>query len=101
VDGVAAPPDLNLGRAVTLDGLGLVQALQGAVMALIQAPAALDRQPEQIHLLEQQPLRADRALEHRGEYHVRYQALAPDFLPGAFCLIAAQCREVDVGPARE
>src|SRR5262249_16556510 len=61
---VAAPPDLDLRLAVALGGLPLVQPLQGSVVAFVETPTALDWKPQQIELIEHDPLRADRALEH-------------------------------------
>src|SRR5262249_27678950 len=42
---VAAAPDLHLRLAVLLDGLRLVESLERAVVALVQPPGGLDRNP--------------------------------------------------------
>src|ERR1017187_9137353 len=53
---VAASPDLDLCLAVTLSRLRLVQALQRTIVALVEPPVALNRQPQQIELIEHEPL---------------------------------------------
>ena len=65
--GVAATPDLDLFRAVRGRGLGLVEPLERAVVTFVQPPGAFDRHPHLVHLVENDPERADCALEHRGE----------------------------------
>ena len=72
---VAAPPDLDLRVAVFRGRLRLVQTLQRAVVPLVQPPVLLDRNPEQVELVERDPARADRALEHRRVGDVEGEAL--------------------------
>ena len=62
-DVVAAAPDLHLGVAVLLGGLGLVQALEVAVVLLIEAPALLHGDPVQIHFVQNIVEGLDRPLE--------------------------------------
>src|SRR6266851_2779077 len=53
-DVVAAPPDLDLVFAKPLGGLLLVQALEGAVMPFVEAPAAPHRDPCPLHLRQRE-----------------------------------------------
>ena len=46
---IAATPDQNLRIAKLLSGFGFVQALKGAVMAFVQAPAVVHWQPLPVH----------------------------------------------------
>src|SRR6185436_9940875 len=62
---IAAPPDQHLLLAEFRRHLRLVEALQGAVVALVQAPALVLRQPHLVEPFERDPQRADRALQHR------------------------------------
>ena len=70
-------------------------------MALVQAPVVLDRDPHQLHLVEDQPERADRAHEHRRECDVEREARVRERTARCLRLVAALGREVDVGPAGE
>ena len=98
---VAAAPDLHLRLAVLLDGLRLVESLQRAVVAFVEAPAALDRQPHEVHLVEHAPQRADRALEHRGEGDVGHQAGLLDLDARGARFDAALVGKIDVMPSGE
>ena len=100
-DVVAAAPDLHLRLAVTLDGLRLVQPLERAVVTLVQPPGALHRNPHPIHLIEHDPERADRPLQHRSECDIDHELLLEKLPPGARGLLATLVRKVDVRPARE
>ena len=57
---VAAPPDQNLLVAVLRGGFGFVQPLQRAVMPLVQKPGFRFGNPHQIHLVQNDPERANR-----------------------------------------
>ena len=83
------------------DRLRLVETLQRAVVTLVQAPAALDGQPHQVHLVEDDPERADRALQHRDERDVERDALGLEQPTGFARLFAPLRGEVDVDPAGE
>mmetsp|Transcript_67896 Transcript_67896/g.109399 ORF Transcript_67896/g.109399 Transcript_67896/m.109399 type:complete len:398 (+) Transcript_67896:890-2083(+) len=73
---VEAPaPDQDLLRAVLLDCLLLVQACQGAVHPLVQAPGLCDWHMELIRRLERQVAGLHRALQDGGEGHVHLVAL--------------------------
>ena len=100
-DVVAAAPDLHLRLAVARHGLGLVESLQRAVVAFVEPPAALHRDPHPVHGVEHDPEGADGALEHRGVGDVHRDAGGEQFAAGARGLRAALFREVDIGPARE
>src|SRR5262245_24146083 len=65
-DVVTAPPDLRLRLPVLRLRFRLVQSLERAVVALVQAPALDHRNPELIELVQSDAQRENRALEHRG-----------------------------------
>src|SRR3954453_5368562 len=98
---VAAAPDADLLVTVAGRRLGLVQALQPAVVALVQAPALDLRQPHHVELVEDDPERADGALQDRGVGEVEAQALGLQEAPGEARLLDAALAEVDVDPAGE
>ena len=62
-DVVAAPPDPDLVLAKFAGGLGLVEALERAVMPLVQPPRVVDGQPHEIEIVEDDPQRPDRPFE--------------------------------------
>src|SRR6185436_18304052 len=72
---VAAAPDLHLRLAVLLHGLRLVEPLQRPVVAFVETPGALDGEPHAIHAVEDDPERADGALQYRGEGEIDAQLL--------------------------
>jgi hypothetical protein len=82
-------------------GLGLVQALERSVVALVEPPALVHGQPEQVHALERDGERADRALQERGVGHVEGVALGAEEPRRLLRFPDALRREVDVRPARE
>ena len=98
---VRAAPQHELLVAVLLLGLGLVQALQRAVVALVEAPGMHHRQPGAVHLVEHVPQRARGALEDAGVAEVEVVAFGLEQPPGQHRLLQAQRRQVDVGPAGE
>ena len=49
---VAATPDVHLLVTILLCGLSLIEPLQHAVVLLIEAPGLADRDPVEIHLVE-------------------------------------------------
>jgi hypothetical protein len=61
---------------VLLDGLRLIQPLQGTIVAFIETPAALDRSPHAVGRVQNQPQRADRALQHRRKGDLRVEIFA-------------------------
>jgi hypothetical protein len=82
-------------------GLGLVQALEGPVVALVEPPAAVHGDPHQVEPVEGQPEGADGPLEDGGVGHVEGEAGLGDLLGGPLGLLDALVGQVDVGPARE
>ena len=100
-DVVAAPPDLDLFLAVDRGGLGLVQALQGPVVPLVQAPRSVDRNPHHVELVERNPERANRALQYGCVGHVEFVLFGGHETPRVARFDAAFLAEVDVGPAGE
>ena len=92
---------MDLLVAVALRRLRLVEPLEGAVVALVEPPALLDRQPEPVEAVEGDPEGADRPLEQRGVGEVEVVASLgeqPGRFPGLFDPLG---RKVDVGPAGE
>ena len=69
-----APPDLDLGLSVLGGCLCLVEAGQTAVVALIQAPGPVDRQPHLVNAVQDVPQGPDGPLQHRGVAHVKFIA---------------------------
>jgi hypothetical protein len=98
---VAAAPREHLGLAVFPGHVGLVQPLQRAVVALVQAPALFLRQPHLVELFEGDPQRANRPLQHRSERQI--EAIAPrlEEAPGGARFLDALRGKIDVGPAGE
>src|SRR5438093_3419244 len=98
-DVVAPPPEVDLLRAEALRGLRLVQALEVAVLALVERRVALGRQRPDAGRLEREARGLDRARQDRGVQLVDpVPAELLTRLPG-FGLAA--WREGDVDPARE
>ena len=96
-----AAPDEHLLVAVLRRGIGLVETLQRAVVALVELPGFDDGQPLAVHLAEHDVEGADRALETRGVADVKVEA---GFFEGAAAcrrLFAARVGELDIGPASE
>ncbi|MNT13705.1 hypothetical protein D3C72_1486850 [compost metagenome] len=81
--------------------LALVQALQGAIVALVQAPVVLDRQIHHVHLVERQPQGADGALQDGSVGHVERKTFLLEDLAGGLGFVDALFRQIDVGPAGE
>ena len=61
----------------------------------------LDRQPHQVHFVERQPQRADRALQHRSVGQVEAESGFAQQLAGLARFRFALGGQVDVGPAGE
>src|SRR5262245_30953930 len=98
---VAASPQMGLLGAVLRRGLRLVQTLQRAVVTLVQAPAALHRNPHEIHAVQHEPEGADGALEHRSEGQIERVSLLAQHLGRRLRLRPPLVVEIDVGPAGE
>src|SRR3546814_6359355 len=69
----AAPPDVDLFISMLGRCLGLVEARQPAIMALVKMPVLFNRQPEPPHFLQRQIQRLDRAGLYRGEAAVEVE----------------------------
>jgi len=80
---------------------GLVQPLQRAVVALVQAPGVVHRDPHQVHLLECEPERLDGAFQHRSVRAIEDEAGLLEDFSGALRFLRTASGEVHVGPAGE
>src|SRR5664280_1442292 len=100
-DRVAAPPLEELLVAVLLRRLLLVEALERAVVPLVQAPRALDGNPELVELLEDDLRSEDRARQERGVETVEAESLCLEQSSGGVRLLDAFRREADVHPSGE
>src|SRR5947207_2060495 len=100
-DVVAAAPDLGLPFPIPGGGLGLVETLQRAVVALVQSPAFRDWNPHQVEHVKSDPKRANRALEHRRIRDVKDIATLPQKAAGLARLLPPLLGEVHIGPAGE
>ena len=98
---VAAPPDQHLLVAVLLGGLALVEALQPAIVALVEAPGVHHRQPGAVELVERVPERAGGALEDAGVGDVEVVTLRLQQPARLLGLLDAGGRQIDIGPAGE
>ncbi len=97
----AAAPEHELLLAVLLHRLLLVLALEGAVVALVEPPAALDRDPVPVGGVERQARGVDGATLHRGVHDVGEDAGLAEELTPADRLGAALVGQRDVDPAGE
>ena len=99
---VAAAPGEHLRVAELGRGLGLVEALQGAVVALVEAPVVAHRQPGAVHLVERVPERPDRALEHRASRRGRTRSRRPSAAarPARACSTPSGVRSTSVQPVK-
>src|SRR5690606_1815365 len=96
---VEAPaPDLGLLVAVPGGGFRLVQPLERTVVALVEPPALGHRNPQLVELVECDPARPQRTLEHRGERDVEGVPLGAKQVSGAARLFEAPGAQIDVGP---
>ena len=91
-----APARRRTGRRV-----GLVQALQRAVVAFVEAPVLITGSQCRSISSSACPGGPDRALQHRGEGDVELVALGLQQAAGRLRLHHAGGREADVGPAGE
>src|SRR5690606_24724262 len=95
------PPQLDLLLAMTRRGLRLVESLQRAVMALVEPPMPLDGDPREIHLVEDQPQRADRTNEHGRERDIEDEARFLQRAARLGRLATPLLGEVDIRPPGE
>ena len=71
---IRTSPHQDLLIAVLGGGFGFVQALQCAIVTLIQMPIGLHWNIRLIHFIEHAPERVNRAFEHRCECQVKFKA---------------------------
>src|SRR5690606_9517463 len=83
------------------EGLGLVLALQSAVVTLIELPRPLHGKPTAIGRIECLVRRLNRALEHRGVENVGLLFVRGDELTGPLRLRSPNVGEADINPPRE
>jgi hypothetical protein len=96
---VTASPDLHLVFAESRRHFGFVQTLQRAIMALVETPRAVHRNPHQIHFVLDDPKGSDGSLQHRCERHIERETFRLQRGAGVLCLFSAQARKVYVGPS--
>jgi hypothetical protein len=70
-------------------------------VTLVEAPVLLRRQPHLVELVERDPKRADRALQHRREGEIERVAFGAKEPPGRARFFGALGREVHIHPAGE
>lgn len=66
------PPDLDLGLSVFGCCFSLVQPSQATIVALIEAPAPVDRQPHLVNAVQNKPQGADGPLQDRGVANIKF-----------------------------
>src|ERR1700682_2519936 len=98
---VAPTPDLHLLLSVTRRRLSLVQSLQGAVVSLVQTPAAPHRDPAKTQLGQRKVRGFDRPKQQRRVYHLGQQAGFFQEATRVDRFGVAMLAERDVVPARE
>ena len=96
-----ATPNLDLLVTVLGGGLGLVHALEGAVVTLVELPALDDGQPLAVHGEQHVVQRVDGALEVAGVADVEVVAGLLEGLAAVESLLDASLGEVDIGPTGE
>src|SRR5690606_23050844 len=94
-------PQLELLGAELLQGLGLVLALQSAVVTLVEPPGALHRNPQAVRRVQRDVRGLDRAAEQRRVQHIGKQPGLGEQLAAAAGLALALVSEADVHPAGE
>ena len=97
---VAASPDQRLLLAVLGRGLRFVEALQRAVVALVQPPAFFDGNPQQVEFVAGDPAGANGALQDGGERDVEREPFGLEETPGLRRFGAALCRSSRRRPIR-
>ena len=100
-DVVRPAPDEDLLLAVLVDGLLLVEALEGAVVTFVELPCLVGGDPHEVGLLEDVPQSADGALQERRVGNGGFEALGLDELTGLDDLLVALGTERDIDPSGE
>ena len=98
---IRAAPDQHLRVAVLRGGFGLVEALQCAVVALVQAPVLFNRQPQGINFFECDVEGLDGALEERGIGNIEAEPFFLEQPSGTLRFGDAGGCQVDISPAGE
>ena len=96
-----AAPQLELLGTELLERLRLVLALQRAVVALVEAPGAGDRDPQPVGGVERDVRGLDRPAEQRGVQHVGEDPGLGEQLAAAPGLVLALLGQADVHPSGE
>src|SRR5690606_29295618 len=87
--------------AVLLGRLGLVEALQGPIVPLVETPVANDRKPHPVHFVHGDPEGADRPLEHGSVADVEVEPGLLQRTAGTAGFLSTGFGEIDIGPSRE
>ena len=82
-------------------GLGLVEALQSAVVAFVQAPVLQRGDPQQAHLIQDQVQGLVGPFEHAGEPEIKGESVVEEQTPGRPRLLHAFLGQGHVGPSGE
>ncbi len=98
---IGAAPDQDLFGAVPLGRLGLVEAGEAAVVALVQPPILLGRDPHLTRGVQRQPEGANGAGQNRGEGLVEFDPSRLQKLSGLAGFFLALGRQIDVHPSGE
>ncbi|CAH0264841.1 hypothetical protein SRABI83_03481 [Arthrobacter sp. Bi83] len=98
---VRAAPKHELLFAEFGESLGLVLALQGTVVTLVESPVALDRNPAAVGLVQGDVGGVDGPLQERRVQDVREHVVLNQELSPAECLLTSLVVEVNIHPAGE
>ena len=100
-DVVAAAPQQNLLVSETRGGFGLVQALERAVVTLVETPVRVHRYPHSVHYIQRDPQGADGSLKHGGIGEIEFEPRAAHRVAGFSRLGDSLLGEIDIGPSGE
>ena len=98
---VTTPPHLHLFGAEALGRLLLVETLQRSVVALVESPVPLHRQPHHVHRLEREMAGQYRACLHRRVGDIEPEAFVHHRQPGRRRFTTTLVGQVDVVPTGE
>ena len=82
-------------------GLRLIETLKCSVVTLVEPPAAVHRDPHEVHLFQAQPQRLDGPLQHRCIGDVENVAFVPQDPTGLDRLLGSLLCQSDIRPAGE